>query len=141
MSVDRLSASAKKSAQLSQGGGCSFGKGRAWGPAALSLQKERHRICSQIWCEVDERWGKATMRPSPGRTDRMLDCCSAVPPRTPIEAVMAPEAGAYAILVSMTSPAVTARGRKPPLWAGKRPARPYKRVTQNRSTAGNATGA
>jgi hypothetical protein len=31
-----------------------------WGPVALSVQKHRHRICSRIWCEVDERWYKAT---------------------------------------------------------------------------------
>jgi hypothetical protein len=38
------------------------------GPVALSLQKQRHRICSRIWYEVDERWSKAAMRPSPWRT-------------------------------------------------------------------------
>jgi hypothetical protein len=35
-----------------------------WGPAALSLQKQRRRFSQQIWCEADGRWRKATMRPS-----------------------------------------------------------------------------
>ena len=32
-------------------------------------------------------------------------------------------------------------GRKPPKWAGKRPARPYKNTIENRITVENAKGA
>ena len=42
------------------------------GPVALPLQKERHRICSRIWYEVDE-WVvqyKATVRPTATRSAR-----------------------------------------------------------------------
>jgi hypothetical protein len=38
---------------------------RAWGPVALPLQDQMHRICSRIWYGVDERWRKAMVRPSP----------------------------------------------------------------------------
>jgi hypothetical protein len=31
-----------------------------WGSAASSFQEYIHPICSQIWCEVDERQHKAT---------------------------------------------------------------------------------
>ena len=43
-----------------------------WGSAALSLQKHRCQICWRIWYKVDERWGKATTRPSPASTAAMI---------------------------------------------------------------------
>jgi hypothetical protein len=42
---------------------------------------------------------------------------------------------------TLSRPAPTYPGRKPPLLAVKRPARPYKSAMENRFTVGNADGA
>ena len=60
----------------------------------MSFQKQRHRICSRIRCEVDERWCKAAVRPSPRATARVF--ATAAPSAQPEAKLWQPETSAAA---------------------------------------------